>query len=71
MQPPTLRSDIDAIFSPVKQEDTKQTKLWSERFCYFRRELPLEPPAGDSKPYKQLELTLLNNKDIEFSYQSC
>ncbi|EGU45223.1 transcriptional regulator-like protein [Vibrio ichthyoenteri ATCC 700023] len=69
MLPPTLRSDVDAIFSSLKQEDTKQTKLWSERFCYFQQELPLEAPDVGNEFFKQIEQALLNKKDIEFSYQ--
>jgi len=69
MLPPTLRSDVDAIFSSLKEEDTKQTKLWGERFCYFQRELPLEPPAVDGEFFKLIEKALLDKKDIEFAYQ--
>lgn len=69
MLPPTLRADVDTIFSSLKQEDTKQTKLWSERFCYFQRELPLEPPAVDGEFFKLIEKALLDKKDIEFTYQ--
>ncbi|MGF1755355.1 WYL domain-containing protein [Vibrio makurazakiensis] len=69
MLPPTLRSDVDAIFSSLKQEDTKQTKLWSERFCYFQQELPLETPDVGNEFFKRIEQALLNKKDIEFSYQ--
>ncbi|WP_282174689.1 helix-turn-helix transcriptional regulator [Vibrio diabolicus] len=69
MLPPTLRSDVDAIFSSLRQEDTKQTKLWSERFCYFQRELPLEPPEVDGEFFKQIEQALLDKKNIEFTYQ--
>lgn len=69
MLPPTLRSDVDVIFSSLKQENTKQTKLWSERFCYFQRELPLEAPEVGSEFFKLIERALLNKKDIEFTYQ--
>ncbi|MGF1694793.1 WYL domain-containing protein [Vibrio lamellibrachiae] len=69
MLPPTLRLDVDAIFSSLKQEDTKQTKLWSERFCYFQRELPLEAPKVGKEFFKQIEQALIDKKDIEFTYQ--
>ncbi|WP_117236476.1 helix-turn-helix transcriptional regulator [Vibrio maerlii] len=69
MLPPTLRSDVDAIFSSLKQEETRQTKLWSERFCYFQRELPLETPAVDGEFFILIEKALLDKKDIEFAYQ--
>lgn len=69
MLPPTLRSGVDNIFSSLKQEDTKQTKLWSERFCYFQRELPLEAPEVGNAFFKQIEQALLEKKDIEFTYQ--
>lgn len=69
MLPPTLRSDVDAIFSSLKQQDTKQTKLWNERFCYFQSDLPLEAPTVGKTFFKQIEQALLDKKDIEFSYQ--
>lgn len=69
MLPPTLRSDVDAIFSSLKQEENKQTKLWSERFCYFPRELPLESPVVGAHLFNQIERALLDKKDIEFTYQ--
>ncbi|MCA0936648.1 WYL domain-containing protein [Vibrio alginolyticus] len=69
MLPPTLRLGVDSIFSSLKQEDTKQTKLWSERFCYFQNELPLEPPTVGKEFFALIEQALLNKKDIDFTYQ--
>ncbi|MGL0822775.1 helix-turn-helix transcriptional regulator [Vibrio vulnificus] len=69
MLPPTLRTDVEAIFSSLKQEETQQTKLWNERFCYFQRELPLEAPEVGHQFFKLIEQALLNKKDIEFTYQ--
>ncbi|MDN2483452.1 helix-turn-helix transcriptional regulator [Vibrio agarivorans] len=69
MLPPTLRSDVDAIFSSLKQQDTKQTRLWNERFCYFPNELPLIAPNVGSAYFKLIEEALLNKKDLHFSYQ--
>lgn len=69
MLPPTLRSDVDSIFSSLKQENTKQTKLWNERFCYFQNEFPLITPMVGNAFFKQIEQALMTQKDIEFSYQ--
>jgi predicted DNA-binding transcriptional regulator YafY len=69
MLPPTLRSDVDTIFSSLKQENTKKTKLWSERFCYAQRELPLEPPSVKAEFFESIEKALLDKKDIIFTYQ--
>ncbi|MEZ9364989.1 helix-turn-helix transcriptional regulator [Vibrio sp. 10N.286.49.E11] len=69
MLPPTLRSDIEAIFSALKRENTKQTILWNERFCYFQSEFPLVAPTVGNDFFKQIEQALLNKKDIMFTYQ--
>ncbi len=69
MLPPTLRESVDSIFSSLKQENTKQTKLWSERFCYFQNELPLEPPTVGKEFFTLIEKALLDKKDIDFTYQ--
>lgn len=69
MLPPTLRAGIDAIFSSLKQENTKQTKLWNERFCYFQSEFPLMSPNVNNEFFKQIEFALLNKKDIVFMYK--
>lgn len=69
MLPPTLRSDVDAIFSSLKRENTKQTKLWNERFCYFQNEFPLVAPTIGNEFFRQIEQALLKKKDIVFTYQ--
>ncbi|MGR5538053.1 helix-turn-helix transcriptional regulator [Vibrio campbellii] len=69
MLPPTLRSDVDSIFSSLKQVNTKQTKLWRERFCYFQSEYPLIAPTVGNAFFKLIEEALLNKKDIAFTYQ--
>lgn len=69
MLPPTLRSGIDAIFSSLKQEDTKQTKLWNKRFCYFQSEFPLIAPQVGNEFFSLIEEALLHKKDINFTYQ--
>ncbi len=69
MLPPTLRADVDSIFSSLKQVNTKQTKLWRERFCYFQSEYPLIAPTVGNEFFKLIEEALLNKKDIAFTYQ--
>ncbi|GHA58299.1 helix-turn-helix transcriptional regulator [Photobacterium aphoticum] len=69
MLPPTLRSDVDSIFSSLKQVNTKQTKLWRERFCYFQSEHPLLASTVNNAFFKLIETALLNKRDIAFTYQ--
>lgn len=69
MLPPTLRAAVDTVFSSLKQENTKQTKLWNERFCYFHGDYPLIAPHVNDNFFKIIEEALLNKKDIAFTYQ--